>query len=165
MFKNCPPFINCISEINNTQVENAKDIDIVMPMYNLIEYSDNYSKTSGSLGQYCKDISPVINNGVIFNFGLNNLTDSLNFKVNTTGQTGDDVAKDVEIMVLLKYLSNFWRALEMSLINCGINLILTSYANCVIIPTGAGNQNAAFAINETKIYVPVVTLSITKIWF
>ena len=48
-FKNCAPFTNCISEINNTQVDNAKDIDIVMPMYNLIEYSDNYAKTSGSL--------------------------------------------------------------------------------------------------------------------
>ena len=48
-FNNCAPFINCISEINNTQIDNAKDIDIVMPMYNLIEYSDNYAKTSGSL--------------------------------------------------------------------------------------------------------------------
>ena len=48
-FKNCAPFTNCISEINNTQIDNAKDIDIVMPMYNLIEYSDNYAKTSGSL--------------------------------------------------------------------------------------------------------------------
>ena len=48
-FKNCAPFTNCISEINNTQVDNAKDIDIVMPMYNLIEYSDNYAKTAGSL--------------------------------------------------------------------------------------------------------------------
>ena len=49
IFKNCAPFTNCISEINNTQVDNAKDIDIVMPMYNLIEYSDKYTKTSGSL--------------------------------------------------------------------------------------------------------------------
>ena len=56
IFKNCAPFTNCISEINNTQVDNAKDINIVMPMYNLIEYSDNYAKTSGSLWQYCKDI-------------------------------------------------------------------------------------------------------------
>ena len=54
-FKNRAPFTNCISEINNTQVDNAKDIDIVMPMYNLIEYSDNYAKTSGSLWQYFKD--------------------------------------------------------------------------------------------------------------
>ena len=55
VFKNCAPFTNCISEINNTQVDNAKDIDIVMPMYNLIEYSDNYAKTSGSLWQYYRD--------------------------------------------------------------------------------------------------------------
>ena len=61
IFKNCAPFTKCISEINNTQVDNAKDIDIVMPMYNLIEYSDNYAKTSGILWQYCKDI-PAINN-------------------------------------------------------------------------------------------------------
>ena len=49
IFKNCAPFTDCISEINNNQIDNAKDIDIVMPMYNLIEYSDDYSKTSGSL--------------------------------------------------------------------------------------------------------------------
>ena len=49
IFKNCAPFTNCISEINNTQIDNAKYIDIIMPMYNLIEYSDNYSKGSGSL--------------------------------------------------------------------------------------------------------------------
>ena len=55
IFKNCAPSINCISEINNTQIGNAKDIDIVMPMYNLIEYSDNYAKTTGSLWQYFRD--------------------------------------------------------------------------------------------------------------
>ena len=54
-FKNCAPFTNCISEINNTQVDNAKDIDIVMPMYNLVECSDNYAKTTGSLRQYFRD--------------------------------------------------------------------------------------------------------------
>ena len=54
-FKNCAPFTNCISEINNTHMDNMKDIDIVMPMYNLIEYSDNYAKTSGSLWQYFRD--------------------------------------------------------------------------------------------------------------
>ena len=51
IFKNCAPFANCISKINNTQIDNGKDIDIVMPMYNLIEYSNNYSKTFGSLWQ------------------------------------------------------------------------------------------------------------------
>ena len=68
IFKNCAPFTDYISEINNTQVDNAKDIDIVMSMYNIIEYSDNYSKTSGSLWQYCKDIPTVDNNNAIANF-------------------------------------------------------------------------------------------------
>ena len=93
IFKNCAPFTHCVSEINNTQVDNAKDLDIVMPMYNLIEYSGNYSKTSGSLWQYCKDIPAVDNNNAIVNFTDNNLTDSFNFKVKITGQTGDDGKK------------------------------------------------------------------------
>ena len=74
IFKIWAPFTNCISEINNTQIDNAKGIDIVMPMYNLIEYSDNYSKTSGSLWQCCKDIPAVHNNNAIVNFAENNLT-------------------------------------------------------------------------------------------
>ena len=145
IFKNCAPFTNCISKINNTQVHNAKDIDIVMPMYNLIEYSDNYAKTSGSLRQYCKDI-PARNN-----FTVDNLTDSFNFKVKFTGQTGDDGTKDVEILVQLKYLSNFWRTLEMPLINCEINLILMWPSTCVIVSTNIANQVATFAITDTKI--------------
>ena len=68
IFKNCAPFTNCISEINNAQVDHAKDIDIVMLMYNLIEYSDNYAKTSGSLWQYCLDIPAVDNNNAIVGF-------------------------------------------------------------------------------------------------
>ena len=63
ILKNCAPFTNCISKINNNQIDNAEYIDIVMPMYNLIEYSDNYSKTSESLWQYCKDILGVNDNG------------------------------------------------------------------------------------------------------
>ena len=54
-FENCAPFADCISEINNTQIDNTKYIDVVMPVYNLMEYSDNYSKTSGSLRQYYID--------------------------------------------------------------------------------------------------------------
>ena len=148
-----------MTEINNTQVDNAKDIDLVMPMYNLIEYSDNYSKTSGSLWQYCKDIPAVDNNNSIADFAENNLTDSFNFKVKMTGQTGDDGTKNVKIMVRLKYISNFWRALEMPSINCEINLILTWSTNCVIVSTNAANQIATFEITDTKLYVPVVTLS------
>ena len=107
IFKNCAPFTNCISEINNTDLDNTKDINIVMAMYNLIEYSDNCSKTSGSLWQYTKDIPAVNNNNAISDFTNNNPTDSLDFKVKITGQTGDNGTKNVEIMVPLKYLSNF----------------------------------------------------------
>ena len=160
IFENCAPFTNCLSEINNTRIDNAKDIDIVMPMYNLIEYSDNYAKTTGSLWQYCKDI-PAQNAAIdaIIAFDANNLTDSFKFKVKITGQTGDDGTKDVEIMVPLKYLSNFWRTLEMPLINCEVNLILTWSSTCVITSVIIANQAATFAITDTKLYVPVVTLS------
>ena len=158
IFKNCAPFTNCISVINNRQIDNAKDIDIVMTMYNLIEYSDNYAKTTGSLWQYCKDI-PARNNNGIFTLRDNNLTDSFNFKVKFTGQTGGDGTKDVEIIVPLKYLSNFWRTLEMSLINCEVNLILTWSSTCVLVSTNVANQNATFAVTNTKLSDPVVTLS------
>ena len=160
MFKNCAPFTDCISKINNTQVDNAKDIDIVMPMYNLIEYSDNYSKTSGSLWQYCKEIPAVNDDGDIVDFNGANATDSFNFKAKITGQTDDDgEINNVEIMFPLKYLSNFWRTLEMPLINCEVELILTWSAGCVIIYTSVNNQVPTFRITETKLYVPVVTLS------
>ena len=159
ILKNCAPFTNCMSEIDNTQIDNAKDIDTVMPMYNLIEYSDNYSKTSGSLWQYGKDMPAVDNNNATVNFDENNLNNSFNFKEKMTGQTGDDETKNIEIMVPLKYLSNFWRTLEMPLINCEINLILTWSRNCVIVSTNVANQNAAFEITDTKLYVSVLTLS------
>ena len=104
------------TEINNTKIDNAKGIDIVMPMYNLIKYSNNYSKTSGSLWQYYKD-EPN-----------DNLADSesIKSKINITGNTpADGNTKDVEIIVPLKYLSNFWRTLKMPLIDCEVNLELT----------------------------------------
>ena len=79
IFKNCAPFTNWISKINNTQVDDAKDIDILVPIYNLLEYSDNYSKTSGSLWQYCKDIPAVNNNnGDFVDFIRANATDLFN---------------------------------------------------------------------------------------
>ena len=151
-------FKNTLNTFNNTQIDNAKDIDIVMPMYNLIEYSDNCAKTSESVWQYCKDIPAVDNNNGIVNFAENYLADSFNFKVRMTGQTGDDGTKNVE-MVPLKYLSNFWRTLEMPLINCEINLILIWSTNSVIVSTNVANQNAIFEITDTKLYVLVVALS------
>ena len=116
IFKNCAPFTKCISRINNTDIDNAQDIDIVMPMYNLIEYSDNYSKTSGSLWQYYKD-DP--------NDNIEN-SESFKYKIKITGKTPNNGnTKDVEIIVPLKYLSKFWRTLEMPLSNCEVDLILT----------------------------------------
>ena len=104
IFKNCAPFTKCISRINNTDIDTAQDIDIVMPMYNLIEYSHNYSKTSGSLWQYYKD-EP--NDNIAY-------SESFKSKVKIMGKTPNNGnTKDVEIVVPLKYLSNFWRALEM----------------------------------------------------
>ena len=152
------PYTNCISQINNTQIDNAKDTDIVMSMYNLIEYSDNYSKTSGSVWQYCKDIPAVNNNGNMVEFNGANATDSFNFKAKITGQTNNNGRIDhVEIMVPLKYLNNFRRTLEIPLINCEINLTLTWFASCVIIYTNVANQNPTPEITETRLYVPLVT--------
>ena len=135
-------------------------------MYNLLEYSDNYSKTSGSLWLYCKEIPAVNDDGDIVDFNGANATDSLNFKTKITGQTAADDNDDniagrvnIEIMVPLKYLSNFWRTLEMPLINCEVELILNWSANCVIIYTNVNNQVPTFTITETNLYVPVVTLS------
>ena len=109
-FKSCALFTNLISEINNTQIDNAidNDIDIVMSMYNLIENRDNYSKTTGSLWQYYRD-EP--------NDNLADL-DSFKSKRKITAKTPDAVnEKDLEIIVPLKYLCNFWATLEMPLIN------------------------------------------------
>ena len=137
-----------------------------MPMYNLIEYSDNYSKTSGSLWQYYKEIPAINDDGYIVNFDGANATDSFNFKSKITGQTathnnnGNIAGRvDAEIMVPLKNLSNFWSTLEMSLINCEIERILSWSENCVIIYTNVANQNPTFTIAEKILYVPVVTLS------
>ena len=94
------------------------DLDVVMPMYNLIRYSNNYSKTSGSFLQYYRD-EP---NGNIVN------SKSFRFKINITGKNpADHNTQDVKVAVLLKYLSNFWRTLEISVFNCEINLILTLF--------------------------------------
>ena len=130
-----------------------------MPTYNLIEYSDNYSKTSESLWQYCKDIPAVEDNGAIVDFNGANATDSFNFKTKITGQTNNDGIINVEIMVPLKYLSNFWRTLEIPLINCEIELVLTCSSDSVIIYTDVDNHVPTFTITKTNLYVPVVTLS------
>ena len=86
IFKNCALFTNCISKINKTQIDNAEYIDIVMPMYNLIKYSNNYSKTSESLSQYCKEIPAINDDGVVFAFNGTNDAHSFNFKSKIIGK-------------------------------------------------------------------------------
>ena len=97
--KNCATFTNCISEINNTQIDNAKEIGIVMPMYNLIEYSDNYFKTSRSLWHYCRH-KPFLNaDGTIGDFPTDNNNSAL-FKLKKkkiAGRTGNDGTKNVKL--------------------------------------------------------------------
>ena len=117
ILKNCARFTDCIREINNTQVDSVKDIDLVIPMYNLIDRRDNYLKTSRNLWQYCREKPAVDNNGTIIVFNAANVTDSFNFSQRITGQTENNDTKNVEMGVPLKYSSNFWRTLETSLIN------------------------------------------------
>ena len=127
-----------MSKINNTYIDNAQDIKIVMAIYNMIEYNNNYSKTSGSLWQYYKD-DPN-----------DNITRSESFKskIKITGKTSAaGNTKDVEIIVPLKYLSNFWRTLEMPLINCEVNLILT-WSITRVISSASGETKSK--ITETK---------------
>ena len=119
------PFLSCISKINNTLIDNAEDLDIVMPMYNLLEYSKNYRKTTGSLFNYYRD-EPNSGTEENTNYSIKD-SKSFDYKTNITGKLeGNNVEKDdIEIVVPLKYLSNFWRTLEIPLINCEISLTLT----------------------------------------
>ena len=147
-------------EINNTHADDTQKIDVVIPMHNLIEYGDAYLKTSGSLWRYCRDEPALDNNGNIIDFpDDNNNSSSFKFKQKIARQTGNDGTKDVGIMVPLKYLSNFWRAVKMPLINCKISLQLKWSRNCVIEAGTANNQYPTFQISDTKLYVSVVTLS------
>ena len=161
IFKNCTPFTDCLTEINNTQVDDAQKIDVVMQMYNLVEHSDAYSKASRSLSQNYRCETALDNNGNTTDFpDDNNNGASFKFKQKITGQNGSCGTRDVEIiMVPLKYLSNFGRTPEMPLSNCKISLQLKWSRNFIIVAGTANNQNPLFQINDTKLYVPVVTLS------
>ena len=123
-----------------------------MPMYNLIENSENYSDTSGTLWQYARD--EIINNADVTN---DNNAPSCKHKVNLTGNTGNNGVKNgVKIAVPLKYLSNFWRSLEMPLINCKVELSLKWYERWLLTVA----NTTTFEITNAKLYVPIVTLSI-----
>ena len=117
-------------------------------MHNSKEKSSNYSKPSGSLQQYYGD-DPIDNT---------TQSESFKYKIKITGKTpATGNTKDVKKQAPLKYLSNFWRTLEILLISCEIDLILTQFEDCVV---SSANGNEKFEITDTKLYVPVITLSI-----
>ena len=158
--KNCAPFTKCNLEINDEHVDTAEELDIVMPMYNLIEYSDNYQDSSATLYQYKRDETPE--DDTVADLTADN-SSSFEYKIkllgNVTRVVGNAVGVrrlNVKIVVPIKYLSNFFSSLEMPLINCKFKLNLTWKKECVL-STGAGE--AVFINNDTKLYVPVVTLS------
>ena len=168
LFKNNASFINCVSKINCVKIDNAEDLDVVMPMYNLLEYSKNYRKTTGSLWNYYRN-EPSSSVGVnnIAHLILN--SESFDYKANfmENGATHNNLTKnDVKVVVPLKHLSNFWRSLNIPLINCEVELISTWFKNCALIDKSTREANYAVDPNvyeidnpDTKLYVPVATLS------
>ena len=163
ILKNNAPFISCIARINGELVEDADDLDVVMPMYNLLEYSKNYRKTIGSLYKYYRD---ELDDDADFNNHPNNNIVSLNafggtrvanpnYVENRTG------TKEVSLVVPLKYLGNFWRALNIPLISCEASLELKWDKNCITTSDQVGvnldGGNAAaptgaiFVISDCKL--------------
>ena len=154
--KNCAPFTKCNLEINDEHVDAAENLDITMPMYNLIEYSDNYQDSSATLYEYKRDELPE--DDAVADLTADN-SSSLKYKISLLGNpvVANNIARiNVKVVVPLKYLSNFFRSLEMPLTNCKIKLNLTWKKECVL---STDDGNAVFIINDTKMYVPVVTLS------
>ena len=126
-----------------------------MPIYNLIEYSDNYSGISGSLWGFKRD--ETNNNAEVTN---DDNTLSVKYKANLIGNTETDgTKKGVKIAVPLKYLSNFWRSIEMPLINCKVELSWGWIENCVLTTAAVDVDVNTTGSDHTKLYAPIVTLS------
>ena len=127
-FKNNAPFINCISKVNGVQIDNAEDLDVVMSMYNLLEYSKNYKKTTGSLWNYYRDepSDPLSSNSESFKYKTSIDENTYNVGADEADYDANKVDKNkTEVVILLKHLSNFWRSLNIPLINGEVELILT----------------------------------------
>ena len=153
-FKNCAPFSTCTTKINDVFVDEANHIYIAMPMYNLIEYSDNYSDTSGSLWQFKRDEVPANN----ADLSIDN-SELFKYKAALVGKTeeaadGNSFVKNTKIAVPLKYLSNFWRSLEISLIICKVHLELNWIEGCIL---SSGGDFSKFKIMDAKLQIPIVT--------
>ena len=149
-FKNCAQFTKCITRIYETIIDDAEDLDLLMLMYNLTENSSSYSETTGRLWFH----------SIILFYLIAYSNDDNNFKSFNYGNKG--ILKNTAVAVPLKYLSNFWRTLEIPLINCKIKLKLKWARDCILSVVGADNNNANFGninftIKDTKLDVPVVT--------
>ena len=146
---------NCIPKINNVLIDNAEDLDVVIPMYDLIQYSKNYRKTTGSLWNHYRDEAnspplnpPVGNNPLTINYNADPITNSASFKyktsitgktLNTNQENGKNTEQGItntktnlENVLPLKHLSNFWKTLNMPLINCEVSPTLCWSKNCVL---------------------------------
>ena len=172
-FKNNAPFINYISKINGIKTDNAEDLDVVMPMYNLLKYSKNYRKTTGSFWNCYRGepSNPLSSNSESFKYKTSITGNICNISDGEEGYDANKVGKnETEVVIPLKHLSNFWRSLNIPLINCEVELILTWSKNCVLVdmkerdaegdnPAIVAPTGLEFKITDTKLYVPVVTLS------
>ena len=164
---NCEPFTNCITKIVGTTIDDAEDLDLVMPMYNLIEYSSNYSETTGTLWSYINDEPNNFNADIANNDNFKSFRYKTELLTNTAANGVNGILRNAIIAVPLKYLSNFCRSLEMPLIKCKVELKLIWRKYCVLSVAGNENNlnknananNIIFIIKDTKLYVPVVTLS------
>ena len=164
-FKNNASFINYILKINGVQIDNAEDLDVVMPMYNLLEYSKNYRRTAGRLWTYYRDepSDPLSSNSEFFKYKISITGNTNNLGAGEAGYYANKVVKnETEVVIPLKRLSNFWKGLNVQVINCKIELILTWSENCVLVDMTVANNSLAgleFQIRDTKLFIPVVTLS------
>ena len=131
-FKSNAPFINCISKINSVQIDNAKDLEVAMPMYNLLEYNKNQRKTTDNLWNYHRDepSDPFSYNSKSFRYETNITGNTYNASDGEAGYDPDKVGKNkTDIVAPLKHLSNFWRTLNVAFISCEIELIL-NFKSC-----------------------------------
>ena len=144
-FKNNAPFINCVSKINGLKIDNAEYLDVVIPIYNLLEYSKNYRKTTGSLWNYYRDepSNPLSSDSESFKYETSITGNTYNVDEKITNDDGNEVdnpkydankagKNETEVVIPVKYLNNFWRSLNIALINCVVELILTWSKNCVL---------------------------------
>ena len=162
-FKKCTPFTKCVAEVYEILIDDAKYLDLVMPINNLIEYSSNYSETTGSLRFYFKDEATNFKTDVVNDDKFKSFKYNAKWLENTVADGANAISRNETIAVPLNYLSNFWRSLEMPIINCKVELKLKWTKYCILSAAGADvngrDSNITFTIKDTKLYNPVVTLS------